>query len=39
MSANERRIIHLTIADSPDLFTESIGEGADRKLRISSRKD
>jgi spoIIIJ-associated protein len=43
MSANERRIIHLTLADSPDLFTESIGEGADRKLRIglksSSRKD
>ncbi len=34
MSANERRIIHLTLADSADLFTESIGEGADRKLRI-----
>ncbi|HJT67492.1 MAG TPA: R3H domain-containing nucleic acid-binding protein [Pyrinomonadaceae bacterium] len=34
MSANERRIIHLTLADSPDLFTESIGEGSDRKLRI-----
>jgi spoIIIJ-associated protein len=39
MSANERRIIHLTLADSPDIFTESIGEGADRKLRISTRKD
>lgn len=35
MSANERRIIHLTLADSPDLSTESIGEGAERKLRIS----
>lgn len=34
MSANERRIIHLTLADSPDLFTESIGEGSERKLRI-----
>ena len=34
MSANERRIIHLTLADSEDLFTESIGEGADRKLKI-----
>lgn len=34
MSANERRIIHLTLADSPDLLTESIGEGSDRKLRI-----
>ena len=42
MSANERRIIHLTLADSTDLFTESIGEGSERKLRIgpkSSRKD
>src|SRR4026208_2545827 len=34
MSANERRIIHLTLADSPDLSTESIGEGSERKLRI-----
>jgi spoIIIJ-associated protein len=43
MSANERRIIHLTLADSEDLFTESIGEGSERKLRIgpksSARKD
>lgn len=43
MSANERRIIHMTLADSPDLFTESIGEGFERKLRIgpksSSSKD
>ncbi len=43
MSANERRIIHLTLADSADLFTESIGEGSERKLRIgpksSARKD
>src|SRR5215217_6858860 len=43
MSANERRIIHMTLADSPDLSTESIGEGSDRKLRIgpksSARKD
>jgi len=34
MSANERRIIHLTLADSQDLSTESIGEGSERKLRI-----
>ena len=43
MSANERRIIHLTLADSEDLYTESIGEGADRKLKIgpksAARKD
>jgi spoIIIJ-associated protein len=38
MSANERRIIHLTLAESPDLYTESIGEGADRKLRIGPKK-
>ena len=37
MSANERRIIHLTLAESEDLFTESIGEGADRKLKISPK--
>jgi spoIIIJ-associated protein len=37
MSANERRIIHLTLADSADLFTESIGEGAQRKLRIGRK--
>jgi spoIIIJ-associated protein len=34
MSANERRIIHLTLADSEDLYTESIGEGSERKLKI-----
>ena len=38
MSANERRIIHLTLADSADLSTESIGEGAERKLRIIRKK-
>jgi spoIIIJ-associated protein len=35
MNANERRIIHMALADSEDLATESIGEGADRKLRVS----
>ncbi|HEY6806150.1 MAG TPA: R3H domain-containing nucleic acid-binding protein [Pyrinomonadaceae bacterium] len=38
MNANERRIIHLTLADSEDLQTESIGEGADRKLRIALKR-
>jgi spoIIIJ-associated protein len=37
MSANERRIIHLTLAESPDLYTESIGEGSDRKVRVGPR--
>src|SRR2546428_6740414 len=27
MSANERRIIHLSLAESQDLHTESLGEG------------
>lgn len=35
MNANERRIIHLALAESEDLATESVGEGADRKLRVS----
>ena len=38
MSANERRIIHLTLAESADLSTESIGEGSERKLRIVRKK-
>jgi len=38
MSANERRIIHLTLADKDDLYTESIGEGSDRKLKVGLKK-
>ncbi len=38
MTANERRIIHLTLADAVDLHTESVGEGAARKLRVSVKK-
>jgi spoIIIJ-associated protein len=38
MTANERRLIHLTLADASDLFTESVGEGAGRKLRVSLSK-
>ena len=38
MTANERRIIHLTLGDDSDLFTESIGEGQARKLRVSPKK-
>ena len=34
MNANERRIIHLMLANSEDLYTESVGQGADRKLRV-----
>jgi len=38
MNASERRTIHLTLADSPDLETESVGEGAERKLMVSPKK-
>ena len=38
MSANERRILHLTLADSADLQTESIGEAKDRRLKVSPKR-
>ncbi|HAJ36204.1 MAG TPA: hypothetical protein DCL15_10965 [Chloroflexi bacterium] len=38
MPANERRIIHLTLRDHADVFTESIGEGVRRKVQILPRK-
>ncbi len=37
MPANERRIIHLELRDDPHVFTESIGEGEDRKVQIKLR--
>jgi spoIIIJ-associated protein len=38
MNANERRIIHLTLANSEDLLTESVGQGSDRKLRVGLKR-
>lgn len=38
MNANERRVIHLTLADSEELFTESVGEGNARRLKVSLKK-
>jgi len=38
MPAYERRIIHLTLADDPDVTTESIGEGETRKVVIMPRE-
>ena len=35
MNANERRIIHLTLADEEGLSTESVGEGSARRLKVS----
>jgi spoIIIJ-associated protein len=37
MNSNERRIIHVALAESPDLQTESIGEGSERKLKVALR--
>ncbi len=38
MPAYERRVIHLTLADHPDVSTESAGEGGMRKVVIYPRK-
>lgn len=35
MNASERRIIHLTLAEEANLFTESVGEGNARRLKVS----
>ena len=35
MDPNERRVIHLALAGDADLHTESIGEGASRRLKVS----
>jgi spoIIIJ-associated protein len=37
MSAFERRIIHITLADHPDVITESIGFGDGRKVVITPK--
>jgi spoIIIJ-associated protein len=34
MNSNERRVIHVTLAEEEDLQTESVGEGAARRLRV-----
>jgi len=38
MPAGERRIVHLTLADNPDVTTQSIGEGENRKVVILLRQ-
>jgi len=37
MPANERRIIHITLRDHQDIFTESSGEGDRRKVHIVAK--
>lgn len=38
MNAHDRRIIHITLKDDPEIVTESIGEGAMKKVVISLKK-
>lgn len=38
MPADERRVIHLALADHPDVRTESMGEGENRKVVILPRQ-
>ena len=38
MPPHERRIVHITLADSKDISTESIGEGEERRVVISLKR-
>ena len=38
MPPNERRIIHMELADDEDLSTESIGEGDQRRIVIALKR-
>jgi spoIIIJ-associated protein len=35
MNSNERRIIHMELANEEGIVTESIGEGRDRRLKVN----
>ena len=35
MNAKERRIIHIALADDPDVVTDSVGEGNQRRVKVS----
>ncbi len=38
LNSTERRIIHLTLQKEPDLATESVGDGRDRRLQITLKQ-
>jgi spoIIIJ-associated protein len=39
MTAADRRIIHISLADHPGVSTESVGFGDDRKVTVSPKRD
>jgi spoIIIJ-associated protein len=39
MSAYERRIIHVTLADHPDVTTQGVGEGEERRVVVLLRQE
>ena len=39
MSAAERRVIHITLADEPTVMSESTGEGSHRRVAIKPSED
>jgi spoIIIJ-associated protein len=38
MPAIDRRYVHMALRDNPDVFTESMGEGASRKVQIKPKQ-
>ena len=38
MNSHDRRIIHITLENEPDLATESMGEGAMKSVVVSLKK-
>jgi spoIIIJ-associated protein len=39
LNSYERRIIHVALTDDPDVKTFSVGEGSDRRVTVSPRRD
>jgi spoIIIJ-associated protein len=38
MNSLERRVIHMALSEEKDIFTESVGEGAGRRLKVVLKK-